>query len=55
MKQSTAKKGYTAKDMRVVSNNPEWTETDFAKAKPFRKIFPGLRKSHGPKALSDKR
>ncbi len=55
MKQTTSKKkGYTAKDMRVVSDNPEWTEIDFARAQPFRKAFRGLRKSPGPKAPTKK-
>jgi hypothetical protein len=51
---TTKKKGYTAKDMRVVSDNPEWTEADFARAEPFRKVFRGLRKSRGPEAPTKK-
>jgi uncharacterized protein (DUF4415 family) len=47
-----AKKGYTAKDMREVSYNPEWTKADFARARPFAEVFPDLaasiRKGRGP-------
>ena len=42
------KKGYTARDMRAVSDNPEWTEADFAKAKPFDEVFPDLPRGRGP-------
>jgi uncharacterized protein (DUF4415 family) len=35
-------KGYTAEDVRAVSNNPKWTKKDFAKAKPFAEVFPEL-------------
>jgi uncharacterized protein (DUF4415 family) len=49
MKRTTAKKkGYTASDMRAVGDNPEWTAADFAKAKPFDEVFPGLRRGRGP-------
>lgn len=45
-------KGYTAKDLREVSRNPEWTKEDFAKAKPFADVFPELaasiRRGRGP-------
>jgi hypothetical protein len=38
--------------MREVSNNPELTKADFAKAQPFSKVFPDLsasiRKGRGP-------
>jgi hypothetical protein len=55
MKRSIAKrKGYTAKDLRAVSDNPEWTESDFARAKPFKKVFAGVRKARN-KALIKKR
>ncbi len=37
---------------RVADNNPEWTEEDFAKAKPFSEVFPELaasiRRGRGP-------
>ena len=49
MKRTAAKKkGYTANDMRAVGDNPEWTAADFAKAKPFDEVFPGLRRGRGP-------
>ena len=31
--------------MRAVSNNPEWTKSDFAKARSFDEIFPDLARS----------
>ena len=40
------------KDLREVSDNPELTKADFAKARPFAEIFPDLdasiRKGRGP-------
>jgi uncharacterized protein (DUF4415 family) len=41
---NTSKKNrpYSAADMRAVSNNPEWTPKDFAKAKRFDDAFPDL-------------
>ncbi len=46
------KKGYSAKDLREVSDNPEWTRKDFAKARPFSEALPDLaasiRKGRGP-------
>ncbi len=48
MKRTVAKKGYTARDIRAVSDNPEWTKADFAKAKPFDEVFPEMRKGRGP-------
>jgi uncharacterized protein (DUF4415 family) len=46
-KKAVRKKSYTASDMRAVSDNPEWTEADFAKAKPFNEVFPNLRRGRG--------
>jgi uncharacterized protein (DUF4415 family) len=44
--------GYTKRDLRDVSDSPELTEADFAKARPFSEVFPGLsasiRKGRGP-------
>lgn len=40
-----AANGYTKADWDEVSDNPEWTETDFAKAQPFAKVFPDLTES----------
>jgi uncharacterized protein (DUF4415 family) len=48
MKRTVAKKRYTAGDLRAVSDNPEWTKDDFAKAKPFNEDFPAMRKGRGP-------
>ncbi|WP_441229919.1 BrnA antitoxin family protein [Tardiphaga sp. 215_C5_N2_1] len=39
------KRGYGAKDMREVSDTPELTKDDFAKAKPFAEALPDLAKS----------
>lgn len=51
MKKTDAKKkaakGYSATDMRAVSDNPIWTKEDFAKAKPFNEMFPAVRKGRG--------
>src|SRR4051794_24508843 len=49
------KKGYTARDMRAVSDNPEWTEADFAKARPFDEVFPNLRRGRGPNRAPTKK
>ena len=46
------RRGFSAKDLREVSNTPELTEADFARAKPFATVFPDLsasiRKRRGP-------
>lgn len=55
MKRAAAKKGYTARDMRAVSDNSEWTKVDIAKAKTFDQVFPGMRKGPGPKVVKRKR
>jgi uncharacterized protein (DUF4415 family) len=53
------KKSYTARDMREVSDNPEWTKADFAKAKPFAEALPKLaasiRKGRGPNKAPTKK
>ena len=53
------KKGYSARDLRDVSDNPEWTKEDFAKAKPFAEVFPELaasiRKGRGPNKAPTKK
>jgi uncharacterized DUF497 family protein/uncharacterized protein (DUF4415 family) len=41
-KVSRTKRGYTDADLKVVSNNPEWTKEDFARARPFSEVFPKL-------------
>ena len=33
---------FTQADIDEVSDNPEWTKEDFAKAKPFAEAFPAL-------------
>ena len=54
------KKPYSARDLAAVSDNPEWTDEDFARARPFTEVFPQLaksiRKGRGPnKAPTKKR
>jgi uncharacterized protein (DUF4415 family) len=39
---SRKNKPYSAADMRAVSDNPEWTRKEFAKAKRFDEVFPDL-------------
>jgi uncharacterized protein (DUF4415 family) len=41
-KVSKKNKPYSAADLRAVSDNPEWTKKDFAKAKRFDELFPDL-------------
>jgi len=52
-------KGYSAKDLREVSDNPEWTRKDFAKARPFSEALPDLaasiRKGRGPNKAPTKK
>ncbi len=47
MPKAKAKPAYTKADMKAVSDNPEWTEKEFAKAKPFADVFPDLAKTIG--------
>ena len=54
-KKPPSKKGYTASDMRAVSDNPEWTKEDFAKARPFYEVFPELRRARGPNKAPTKK
>jgi uncharacterized protein (DUF4415 family) len=53
------KKGYGARDLREVSDNPEWTKEDFAKAKPFAEALPDLaasiRRGRGPNKAPTKK
>ena len=44
-KTSRTRPGYTKADMKVVSDNPEWTKEDFARAKPFSEVFPEMHAS----------
>lgn len=34
--------GYSREDWDAVSDNPEWTEEDFRRARPFSDVFPDL-------------
>jgi uncharacterized protein (DUF4415 family) len=59
MPNAKKKAGYSRKDLRDVSDNPELTKADFARAAPFAEVFPDLaasiRKGRGPnKALTKK-
>ena len=36
---NTRKKGYSARDLRDVSDSPELTKEDFARARPFAEAF----------------
>jgi uncharacterized protein (DUF4415 family) len=51
-KASKTRRGFAARDLKEVSDNPELTKADFAKAKPFSEVFPRLsasiRKGRGP-------
>ena len=55
---SNKQKPYTDKDLREVLDNPEWTEEDFAKARPFSEVFPdlaeSLRRVRGPQKAPTK-
>src|ERR1700683_1480122 len=33
---------YSQEDWNEVSDNPEWTKEDFAKARPFAEVFPEM-------------
>lgn len=45
MPKAKTKPAYSKADMKAVSDNPEWTEKDFAMAKPFSEVFPDLAKT----------
>ena len=53
------KKGYSARDLRDVSDNPELTKQDFAKARPLADALPELaaaiRKGRGPNKAPTKK
>ena len=59
MPSARKKADYSKKDLREVSDNPELTKADFAKARPFAEIFPDLdasiRKGRGPNKLPTKK
>jgi uncharacterized protein (DUF4415 family) len=56
---SAKKKSCSARDLREVSGNPEWTKKDFAKARPFAEALPDLaasiRKGRGPNKAPTKK
>jgi uncharacterized protein (DUF4415 family) len=41
-KNSGKAKGFTAKDLKEVSDNPRWTKKAFVEARPFGEVFPQL-------------
>jgi uncharacterized protein (DUF4415 family) len=53
------KAAYSKSDMRTVSDNPELTKADFAKARPFAEAFPdfaaSIRKGRGPNKAPTKK
>ncbi len=59
MPNARKRSGYTKKDLREVSDNPELTRADFAKARPFAEAFPDLaasiRKGRGPNKAPTKK
>jgi uncharacterized protein (DUF4415 family) len=60
MKTAKAKKarsGFTKADFAAVSDNPEWTKKDFARAKPFSEVLPDVAKTirrRGPQKIPKK-
>jgi uncharacterized protein (DUF4415 family) len=44
-KTGRSRPGYTKADIKAVSDNPEWTKEDFARARPFGEVFPELHAS----------
>ncbi|WP_316184763.1 BrnA antitoxin family protein [Bradyrhizobium sp. SZCCHNRI1003] len=59
MKKAKKNIGYTAEDLREVSDSPELTEADFAKGRPFAEVFPDLaasiRRGRGPSKAPTKK
>ena len=59
MKASRKRRGFTARDLKEVSDSPEFTRADFAKAKPFSEVFPDLaasnRRGRGPNKAPTKK
>lgn len=59
MPSAKKKSGYTKRDLREVSDSPELTKADFAKARPFSEVFPDLsasiRKGRGPNKAATKK
>ena len=59
MKASRKRRGFSAKDLKEVSDSPELVKADFAKAKPFAEVFPDLsasiRRGRGPNKAPTKK
>jgi uncharacterized protein (DUF4415 family) len=59
MPNARKKSGYTKRDLHAVSDNPELTKADFAKARAFSEVFPDLsasiRKGRGPNKAPTKK
>ena len=59
MKTAKKRRGFSDKDLREVSDSPELTKSDFAKAKPFAEVFPDLsasiRRGRGPNRAPTKK
>jgi uncharacterized protein (DUF4415 family) len=59
MKASKKRRGFTDKDLKEVSDSPEFTKADFAKAKPFAEVFPdisaSIRRGRGPNKAPTKK
>jgi uncharacterized protein (DUF4415 family) len=45
MKTVRKKKGYSARDLAEVRDNPRWSESEMRAAKPFAEVFPDLARS----------
>ncbi|CAL79776.1 hypothetical protein BRADO6125 [Bradyrhizobium sp. ORS 278] len=45
MPPAKTKRAYSKADMKAVSDNPEWTASDFSRAKPFSEVFPEIAKT----------
>ncbi|WP_315796045.1 BrnA antitoxin family protein [Bradyrhizobium sp. SZCCHNRI3043] len=45
MPPAKTKRAYSKADMKAVSDNPEWTEKDFARARPFSEVLPEIAKT----------
>jgi uncharacterized protein (DUF4415 family) len=56
-KTDRSRPGYTKADIKAVSDNPEWTKEDFARARPFSEVFPelhaGIKRSRGRPKLDN--
>jgi uncharacterized protein (DUF4415 family) len=59
MPNAKKKAGYSRRDLRDVSDNPELTKADFARAAPFAEVFPdfaaSIRKGRGPNKAPTKK